>query len=567
MSKNDWWIGGLIGLLLGAILTPFALIGVDPHHDGIMLKPALDVVSGQVLFRDTFMQYGALTCYLQAAALWIHPSLISIRLLGVVAYMMAVVLLYASWRAILPRSLAILSCVAFALFIPYYDTTWKLLPWSSAFALMFQALALYGLVCIAQRGDAVRWGVVAGIGAAASFWCRQPVGTGAVLAVVITLAVMVAAGWRPRGRSLRDMAGAVILGLSLVSGVLLGSIVATGALKAWWYQNFIWPGKWATATAVSNWDQWQGTYVLPGKGLALLIWLVTALLPVALHRALRSWPRWVWAVYYVSWVGMAVYFRAELGGLLQVASGGWTTAIPMVMAIQGGVIAWVFWKKRGGLLDGEFWTVAGLWLVSAFSLTQYYPVPCAQHTFWSLSPAFGLFAYGVWRYSKAPAAVVAAILGAALVPLLLTRIEEAKYSLGRPLVTLHRPAAVAGMRVLPEERRVLEGIDDALQRVFSSVPDKPVIILGADALYLCFANNLENPNAYYVTWRTLADEEQVMDRWRFIFIRRPIIVVQKPPGSPGWALFLEQHKYTTIYSLAGTDLEIAAPSEVLLSRP
>src|SRR4051812_34011468 len=53
-----------------AVYYPFSLIGVDPHHDGIMLKSAMDVLSGQVLFRDTFDQYGALTTYLQAFSLF-----------------------------------------------------------------------------------------------------------------------------------------------------------------------------------------------------------------------------------------------------------------------------------------------------------------------------------------------------------------------------------------------------------------------------------------------------------------------------------------------------------------
>src|SRR5436309_682817 len=44
-----------------AAFWPFARIGIDSHHDSIMLKPALDVLSGQALFRQSFTQYGALT--------------------------------------------------------------------------------------------------------------------------------------------------------------------------------------------------------------------------------------------------------------------------------------------------------------------------------------------------------------------------------------------------------------------------------------------------------------------------------------------------------------------------
>jgi hypothetical protein len=37
--------------------APFAPLEIDAH-DGVMLKPAMDVLSGHVLFRDTVSPYG-----------------------------------------------------------------------------------------------------------------------------------------------------------------------------------------------------------------------------------------------------------------------------------------------------------------------------------------------------------------------------------------------------------------------------------------------------------------------------------------------------------------------------
>src|SRR3954466_4487537 len=108
LSGGDRLIALLLAVAVVAYLVPFARTGVDPHHDGIMLKPALDVLSGQTLFRDTFMQYGALSCYLQATALWVQPTLLSLKLLTVAAYAGTLFVLYATWRLFLPRSLAIL---------------------------------------------------------------------------------------------------------------------------------------------------------------------------------------------------------------------------------------------------------------------------------------------------------------------------------------------------------------------------------------------------------------------------------------------------------------------------
>ena len=46
MNRRDILTASLLAAGLTAILVPFARIGVDPHHDGVMLKPALDVLSG-----------------------------------------------------------------------------------------------------------------------------------------------------------------------------------------------------------------------------------------------------------------------------------------------------------------------------------------------------------------------------------------------------------------------------------------------------------------------------------------------------------------------------------------
>ena len=44
-------------------------IGVEPHHDGIMFKPAVDFAEGKMLFKESFSQYGALTVLLQGLAI------------------------------------------------------------------------------------------------------------------------------------------------------------------------------------------------------------------------------------------------------------------------------------------------------------------------------------------------------------------------------------------------------------------------------------------------------------------------------------------------------------------
>ena len=56
-------------ILTTTVASFFSLLGIDAHHHGVMFKSALDVANGQMLFRDTFTPYGAMTILLQALVL------------------------------------------------------------------------------------------------------------------------------------------------------------------------------------------------------------------------------------------------------------------------------------------------------------------------------------------------------------------------------------------------------------------------------------------------------------------------------------------------------------------
>jgi hypothetical protein len=121
VSTNRWIdpvIAAVLAVLAGGIFARFADLTVDPHHDGIMLKPALDVLSGQVLFKDSFTQYGPLTTYLQALALGLSPTLLSLRLLTVAAYAGSLFFLYLAWREFLPRFLCVVAAFWYVLYAP-----------------------------------------------------------------------------------------------------------------------------------------------------------------------------------------------------------------------------------------------------------------------------------------------------------------------------------------------------------------------------------------------------------------------------------------------------------------
>lgn len=171
-SRGVWWLPLVAVVATAVAFYPFALIDVDPHHDGIMFKPAVDVLEGQVLFRDTFSQYGAGLPYLQAAILGLFgPTLLALRLATVVVYALAAGLLVDVWRRLVPSSLACVSLGLWLVLPGFFVQGFPFLPWSSAYALLF------------QRGNALLCGVACGL----VFLCRQPVGVVTALAALCGL--------------------------------------------------------------------------------------------------------------------------------------------------------------------------------------------------------------------------------------------------------------------------------------------------------------------------------------------------------------------------------------------
>ena len=116
----------------------FARMDPDWHHDGILFKPAVDVASGLSLFRETFSQYGALTTYLQAAALKIFGKhLVVIRYESVLFLGLIGIVFFAIFRRLVPDLVAVLSVLVWLFMAPYFVMTF--LPWSSIFSLFFSS--------------------------------------------------------------------------------------------------------------------------------------------------------------------------------------------------------------------------------------------------------------------------------------------------------------------------------------------------------------------------------------------------------------------------------------------
>jgi hypothetical protein len=564
LDRRDAVVAGLLSLALVMMLTPLASMDVDQEHDGIMLKPALDVLSGQVLFRETFTQYGALTTYLQAAALWFQPTLLSLRFMTLGVYVVILCGLYAVWRQILPRSLAALAGGLFMLFLPLYERNWLgghwlLLPWSSAYALMFQVLALFALCQVVRHAHAPRWSLVAGAACACVFWCRQPVGIITTGCIAVSWVALHFAGWAPLHVSKRMLATRLIAGFVLINAVILGSVVLTDAVPAWWYQNFTWPAKWAQGLVKNELPPTFFLYPLPAASLLGL--LLAILAPRLLARSKFAFSQRIVVAYYLGVAALIVWQHARVLAWLTWRFGGWTLVFPAVALVTALVCLGLVFRRRSAPASTEYYLVATLAAAAAGALLQYYPLPDPWHVLWAVAPALGLVVYVFWRGSRWPAWAAALVLTAAFLPSLWAKYQLVRQTLARPLVTLEHPAVLRGMRVPPELAHRLERIAALLTQVERHRPGIASALIGDDALFACFTQNLTNPSPYYVTWAGLIEPADNRERWNSIHANRPVMFLH----SARWeavAEFYRKERYVPVLYFHDDALEVAIPQEI-----
>lgn len=564
VNKRDLLAGAGLAAALAAYLLPMANVGVDQHHDGIMLKPAFDVLAGQVLFRDSFTQYGALSSYLQALALWISPTLLSIRLLTVAAYVGTLVLAYASWRFLLPRSLAVVAGIFFILFIPLYGKDyWDhqyyiLLPWSSVYAMLFQALGLYAVMRAIRDPQAKSWALLLGVSCAAVFWCRQPVGVTMAGALVVAALVLIWTGWAPADASRRAVFGRAAAGFLGLNFLIFAGITIAGAFPAWWEQNIVWPARWSGSV---DWMDTLPFTMHPSAALGLVLLGVALALPHKLAVKRPGWSRGHTVGYFVILAAVLVWRRAWLLRIVDVTDGGWLLLIPLVLIAIGVASLWRGRAVASGSRPSEYFLTGALAAVSIGSLAQYYPMADGWHIFDALAPAFGLFVLALWRLSGWKPTWVAVALVLAMVPEACRKAVAMRGALSRALVTLEKPAVLRGMRVPPAQAASLAEIDEVFAEILRHAPDIPTALIGDNALYLCLGRNRENPIPYYVTWRGLASQPDNLRRWEYIHRVRPVLVLQ----AARWDAvneFYRKANYVPLRYVPGETLEIAVPGEL-----
>jgi hypothetical protein len=538
MRPYAWSRDGVLGktsvALLGLLVFAFAFgfkaylapYGIDPHHDGIMFKPALDVSQGKMVFRDTFTQYGGLTVLLQAAALKLFGAkLLVLKLHTAFMYGAGFFLFWRAWSRLMPPILAALACAIGTAMGP--DSIASSLPWSSVNAFVFQGLALLCCIRYLERGRE-RELFFAGIAGAMAFWCRQPVGvflTGGLFVALVLIAPRITPPYEREIRwySLRGLLGesplarmarAILLfggGAAFFTGLFLLWLARYGALEHWWKQSILYAQHWSKTT---------------GGGEPTLENILPYLFPGGHLR--------VWAL------------------------------MATAVAIQAARSTAPFLDPKNPVKSRE---VAMALLASTVALTswpQNYPVACNYHCYWAGLPMFGVFAYlfyssheGLSRWARSLVAV--AVMGIVFYYDVNLRIEAVEPHMAGQNNPIRGVPALSGMRAPKADQVNYEALQVLIDAYLRAHPDGTIVTTTGHGLFPTLIERQAVYHPIYMYWGGVngfsviyADADAA--RQRYIAEHAPLIIgpMEVPPT----------HVYVGHLTYQGVGYNILVPKDV-----
>lgn len=460
----------------------FAVRGIDPHHDGMMLKPAIDVADGKILFRDTFTQYGALTTYLQALAIKIFGKyLLVIRLQTVFFYSASVVVLYFIWKNFLSFWYLAIAYMLFLILPAFYE--WIFLPWSSVYALFFMLLANLFIIIKIKKEDSLLEKkssslliMLAGVFSALAFWCRQPCGL--VMVIAFGLFYFARAFVEPEKRKnhINDFCR-FIFAYFVTCLIFLVNIARNDALVDWYYQSirmlFTFAGNELSKTP--NW--WEcffpnSPYVL--FPVASLLFLVLSFSKIADKKV------------------------AESEKTYQV--------MVMITALIG----------------------LGSW-------HQYFPVPCKRHFYWAAIPMIGFYTMFIEKIvaeffterKKIFQIIACLVLLSPFLSITVKAVKDIKNSLTDPTRKYWmEESPLKYMNVSEGQYSFYKKYLNIVAELSEKYKNKNWLNLTDDAIFSAISPSIKGDYRMFVNWQNIVYPSYYTEITEFIKSKKPIIVIK-----------------------------------------
>jgi hypothetical protein len=440
---------------------------VDPPHNGLILKNAIDLLEGRVMFRDSYNPYGLLSTVIHATGMtiwgWRITAPLNITLLFVVAIGLGI---YYLWSRVMPAWAAFLAAIL------YFVYSYRIhLPWPNYYATFF-ALGVGILLMIwVQSGHRRIWLVAAGLTAGLVFLARQ---TLAPPLLGLTSLFLLFVHERPfRPESSRRLAGVTTFLVSFLAAILPFFVYLSceAAVKDWWIQSV----------------RLVPLYFLPFA---------------QIHGGVLSLP-----------VSIASVLLRELP-LLTVAAAVPSCAICLLLVLRRtspDEEALTLLAVISLALLSQVYPDEGLWRrVLALSLGFGWPVYLLNHLF--TSEQFGWlsrYPSSSLKKSLAPVFVVAALLPI-LLPKLTSVSDEVRMAFNFErhkefyFQYMNKPEVLKGMWLPKEQASFYLTIYEDIERFRRRHPGAPVITTNGDVLPLTFVRSNEGFSPMFTVFPSIA---------------------------------------------------------------
>lgn len=491
----------LIFVLTFFFFAFWALEGIDPHHDGVMLIPAIRVAQGAAVFRDVFCQYGLLVPLLQGSAVAVFGAeLLVIRLLTVLFYAGSAVLLDLLWRRFLPGKISWLVPVLFCLLSPCTMATFH--SWSSVYALFFMLLYAFFAIRFLEDHRRSIWNLFfAGISIALTWMCRMPCGAVTLLAAVIVFGITNLFAGKARKTVISEV-------ITLSAGFI--TVISAGVVY------ILYHGAWDDFCRQSFGYVTEFAHTRGGSG---------------------SWQYFCDSIFPFYQDGL--WFFNSLFAFLPICA----------------LIMLYFAGRKGFTGGGEAMRkqlpFIALLVLGLGSWHQYYPVPCIRHLYWGGIPMIGayilLFSY-LWTVKKVWSRTLLVLLGIVLLMATASRICGMWIRGG---FLLWQQKNVPGVRhiFLNSSEAKLVDLADCVTQMPEYLQQRGVLVIGEDSLFLAMTKvcDFRHICFYNVKSRQYPDYESRQQE--YIYSRRPVILSDREIFFPGYVVFRKTVYMGKLYCL------------------
>jgi len=476
--RNKILLAVFLGALHLGICLSLARVHLDMVHDGVALKPTIDIAENAMVHRDTLVQYGPLPHILPSLVVRVFGKrLLTIRFYTSIVYCIVTVCLFVILTTFMPQWLAFFTTLMWILVSPH---AWVGVEFNPAHdCLLLEMISLIFVIRYFKTRRKV-FVFLSGVASGVAWGVLQPMGTLCFLALFSFLAVEPILFGRS-GKEIKEKGLGketllriflLVFGFASVLLVVLTWLSVNGALSDWYAQTI----------------QFPKLFYISRKWGLLGDWYV-GLVNRASHQ-------WFWPMFGIATVLTAFRSVKE------------KNKITFLLSVFG-LFSW---------LNGT-------------------SSPCDTHLWWGMTINMGLFVWLIWEFNCSYTKVVRNVTTVLIVLFIFffygfKNATVAWNSLKLQNYVIEKPEVLAGMKTEESTATWLKALDSVLSEFRKKFPETKLITLGDinSPLLLCLLDKNRNFHPLYTEWPVLSHEvypDYFSKRDAYIKNNHPLILTSK----------------------------------------